>query len=115
MLRRVHQLLGAQRPQLLQRAHQSLQVVGAERGEALEPLEHLDDGGEVAPRGFDRGLAGRLHLAVLVMLGLPVVVARPVLQGGDVHADLHRFGPRQVLAARHDAVEELGTEPVQKL
>ncbi len=49
------------------------------------------------------------------MLGLPVVVARPVLQGGDVHADLHRFGPRQVLAARHDAIEELGAEPVEKL
>lgn len=64
---------------------------------------------------FNHVFTRRSERAGLVVVGLAVVSARPVLERRHVEADLHRFGAREIFAVAHDAVEELGAKPVEEL
>lgn len=108
------ELAGGQAGELVDGADQGVDVF-AEGGEALEPLEELDERGEVASGCVDRVVAGRGQGAVLVMFRLAVVEAGPVLERRDVHADLHCLGPGQVAAVGDDPVEQFDAQPVQEL
>ena len=114
MCRCVHKLLWAEAWKLFYGAHEGFGLL-AKRREALQPLEKLNHGSEMPACSVDGVFSTRAGRAILVMFRLAIVGTCPVFQAREIHADLHGFGPCEVLPVRHDPIEELCAKPVEQL